>query len=385
MAEKILIVDDEHTVLEMLVDSLEAEGYETCRASDGFEAMRLLVEASPDLVITDVQMPGMDGYLFTKYVRRVSNVPVMIMTGVPQEAAVLREMDVGADSYMIKPISLSELLDRIATLLSKRASEETSESPVQAVETVSDDGPESPPARIALGIEEFDQALQGGLPSASVTLVEGPEDSGKSVLCQFIASAAIAQGMNVAYYTSLASADDLSAQMSSLGLNTAKPDETDRFKVISLVQLYRRRLDASKVFILLSEHMTRLLQEGTNLVIFDDLTPTISDDHDPMVNFFERSNKLSRLGLTVMSCLRSSISDRLLVDQLREIVDTHLNLSIEVQPKGRRMETFNKLEVKKIDDLTPVSDNRVLFRVNRRLMRLENRSLEVIPTADVVS
>lgn len=172
--------------------------------------------------------------------------------------------------------------------------------------------------------------------------------------------------------------------MSSLGLNTAKPDETDRFKKISLAKLYCRRLDPAKVFTVLSEHMTRLFQEGTNLVIFDDLTPVIADDPDPMINFFERSNKQSRLGLTVLSSFRSSISDRRLIDQLREIVDAHFSLSVEVQPKGRRMEVFNQLEVKKIDGQMLVYDNKVMFRVSRRLMRFENRSLEVVPTSEMV-
>ncbi|MCH7800711.1 MAG: response regulator [Chloroflexi bacterium] len=385
MAAKILIVDDEKTVLEMLADSLESQGYETLCASDGFEAMRLMAEATPDLIITDVQMPEMDGYLFTRYVHRVSDIPVMIITGVPQEAAVLREIDVGADSYMVKPIALSELYDRIAMLLSTRASAQTPDSPNQDSQPDFDDGPAHQPARITLDSAEIDQALQGGIPSASVTLVEGPEDSGKSVLCQHIASAAFAQGLSVAYYTSLASADDLSTQMSSLGLDIAKPRETDRFKIVSLAQLYRRRIHTAKMLAVLSEHMTRLFQEGANLVIFDDLTPAISDNQGPMIKFFERSNKMSRLGLTVISSFRSSISDRRLIDQLREIVDAHLSLSVEVQPKGRRMEVFNKLEVKKIGDLTPVSNNSVMFRVNRRLLRLENRSLEVVPITDMVS
>lgn len=214
--------------------------------------------------------------------------------------------------------------------------------------------------------------------------MEGPEESGKSVLSQHIASAALDQGLKVAYYTSLASADDLSTQMSSLGLNALKSDGTDGNKIISMAQLYQKRIKAAKVFTVLSEHMARLFQEGANVVIFDDLTPTISDDHDPIINFFQRASQLSEMGLTVLTSIRSSKKDPRLINQLLETVDTHLSLTVEVQPKGRRMEVFSQLEVKKIDSTTPVYDNKVMFRVSRRLMRFENRSLEVIPATELV-
>ncbi|MDP6453573.1 MAG: response regulator [SAR202 cluster bacterium] len=385
MAEKILIVDDERMVQELLVDSLESEGYETVCASDGFEAMRLLNEASPDLVITDVQMPEMDGYKFTQYVRRVSDTPVMIMTGVPQEAMNLREKDVGADSYLIKPISLDELLNRIAALLSRTAaSPDTASATADAGVAGFANGPDSvPPAQVALGRAEFDKALQGGIPPASVTLMEGPEESGKSVLCQHIASAALTQGLNVAYYTSLASSEDLTRQMTDLGLNTGAADAADQFNVISLAQLYRRKIEPVKMFTVLSEHMARLFQEGTNFVIFDDLTPAIPDNHIPLMKFFDRSSQLAKLGLTIMASFRSSLSQRRLVGHLRATADAHLSMSVEVQPKGRRMEVFNQLEVKKINNTMPTSNNKVMFRVSRLLMRFENRSLEIVPASEM--
>lgn len=159
MAGKILIVDDEKIILELLADSLESEGYETLCASDGFEAMRMMAEGSPDLIITDVQMPEMNGYKFAQYVRRVSDIPVMIMTGVPQEAAVLREMNIGADYCMIKPIALSELLERTARLLSTSAADEPSDSTDRDSAPNFDDEPAPPAARITLGNAEIDQVL----------------------------------------------------------------------------------------------------------------------------------------------------------------------------------------------------------------------------------
>ena len=75
MAEKILVVDDEYLVLNMLVETLKSKGYETFCASDGFKAMQMMAEVSRDLIIKDVMMPELDGHMFTRYVRRVSDIP----------------------------------------------------------------------------------------------------------------------------------------------------------------------------------------------------------------------------------------------------------------------------------------------------------------------
>ena len=75
MAEKILVVDDEYLLLNMLVETLKSKGYETFCTSDGFKAMRMMAEVSRDLIIQDVMMPELDGHMFTRYVRRVSDSP----------------------------------------------------------------------------------------------------------------------------------------------------------------------------------------------------------------------------------------------------------------------------------------------------------------------
>lgn len=75
MAEKILVVDDEYLLLNMLVETLKSKGYETFCTSDGFKAMQMMAEVSRDLIIKDVMMPELDGHMFTRYVRRVSDIP----------------------------------------------------------------------------------------------------------------------------------------------------------------------------------------------------------------------------------------------------------------------------------------------------------------------
>ncbi|MDP6514504.1 MAG: response regulator [SAR202 cluster bacterium] len=382
MAERILIVDDERLVLDMLVGALNSGGYETCCASDGFEAVQLMTEASPDLIITDMQIPGLDGHMFIKYIRRVSDTPVMVMTGEPEEAAASGSVDAGADSFLAKPLDLPEVMDSVAKLLSGGTSGQAPDSSPQESKADLDEEPSArviaEPIRIDTGYWEFDQAFHEGIPSQSVTLVEGAAGSGKSVLCQNLASAGYRKGLSVAYYTSLPSADDLSDRMSALGLDVA-PGGSDQFKIISLDHLYSQSLDSSKIFTVLREHMKRLFREGTDMVIFDDITPAVSDDPGPVIRFLEQAVEISRQGLTILPVFRPSNSDRVLVDQLHEIADAHLRLSVEETPKGNRMEIFNQVEVRKIDGVTPIPAKGVAFRVNPRLIRRENRSLEVLP------
>jgi len=114
------------------------------------------------------------------------------------------------------------------------------------------------------------------------------------------------------------------------------------------------------------------------MVVFDDLPPAVSEDYGLMINFFDRSIEISRQGVTILCLFRSSHSDRFLIDQLLEITDAHLSLSIEDTLKNYRLETFSQRAVRKIDGIKPIPSRAVAFRVNSRLIKLENRSLEAL-------
>ena len=144
-----------------------------------------------------------------------------------------------------------------------------------------------------------------------------------------------------------------------------------QFKITSLANLYARRLDPSKTFTVLWELMKRMFREGTDMVVF-------SEDYGLMINFFERSIEISRQGGTILCLFRSSHSDRFLIDQLLEITDAHLSMSIEDTLKNYRLETFAYRAVRKIDGIKPIPSRGVAFRVNSRLIKLENRSLEAL-------
>lgn len=116
MAETVLIVDDQPVMLDMLKECLESMGYETCVASDANEGLRRLYERQPDLVITDLWMPGMDGFEFSKIIRYACDVPIMMLTAVGQ--AEYNDYDLNlVDDYLEKPVTIEELEDRIRVLL----------------------------------------------------------------------------------------------------------------------------------------------------------------------------------------------------------------------------------------------------------------------------
>ena len=126
MTRKVLVVDDESVIRDILVDWLQEAGFETATAANGNEGLQRLSEHKPDMVISDVWMPGMDGYDFCKMVRSTSDAAIIMMTGVPQEAKVLREMNIDIDDYVIKPIEMVDFMRLIEAVFQRRQFSSTS-------------------------------------------------------------------------------------------------------------------------------------------------------------------------------------------------------------------------------------------------------------------
>ncbi len=127
MARKILVVDDTKNVQVLLSDFLGSQDFEVLAASDGREALEIVRDANPDLILLDIMMPTMDGYQFISQLRRTSCIPVIMITAKQQEADIIRGFDLGADDYITKPFRLRELLVRIRAVLRRAATSEASE------------------------------------------------------------------------------------------------------------------------------------------------------------------------------------------------------------------------------------------------------------------
>jgi two-component system KDP operon response regulator KdpE len=134
MAERsrILVVDDETQIARVLKTALSSQGYEIKTASDGATALNLATDWIPDLIVTDLSMPGMSGIELCRLVRERSQVPLIVLSVRGEEKTKIEALDAGADDYVTKPFSVNELLARVRSNLRRVAA--TKEDPCEAVE-----------------------------------------------------------------------------------------------------------------------------------------------------------------------------------------------------------------------------------------------------------
>jgi len=110
---RILVVDDEPQITRVLRASLQSNGHEVTVAADGADALVRFSKTQPELVITDLAMPSMDGIELTREIRQRSQVPIIVLSVRNQDAAKVAALDEGADDYITKPFSIQELLARV--------------------------------------------------------------------------------------------------------------------------------------------------------------------------------------------------------------------------------------------------------------------------------
>ena len=114
---KVLVVDDESTIREIVVGYLERDGFKTLEAADGNRARELLETDPPDLVVLDVMLPGTDGLELCRWIRSRSRLPVIMLTARGEESDRIVGLELGADDYVTKPFSPRELAARVRTVL----------------------------------------------------------------------------------------------------------------------------------------------------------------------------------------------------------------------------------------------------------------------------
>jgi two-component system KDP operon response regulator KdpE len=117
----ILVVDDDPSILGVLTAELRMEGYETLAAADGEKALAIVAQQPPDLILTDLAMPVMDGFELIARVRRRQKTPVIVLSVRGGESDKIRALDLGADDYVVKPPSMPELLARLRAQLRRHA------------------------------------------------------------------------------------------------------------------------------------------------------------------------------------------------------------------------------------------------------------------------
>lgn len=119
MDRKILIVDDEKNIADIIAFNLKKEGYQVIQAADGEEGVRKALEENPDLILLDIMMPKMDGYEACKKIREKKNTPIIMLTARAEELDKVLGLELGADDYVTKPFGVRELMARVKANLRK--------------------------------------------------------------------------------------------------------------------------------------------------------------------------------------------------------------------------------------------------------------------------
>lgn len=117
MSMRILVVDDEANIVNILRSNLEREGYRVLAAYDGEEALQLTFSRKPDLILLDCMLPGLDGFDVCKRIRQESTVPIIMLTAKSEEIDKVLGLELGADDYITKPFSVREVLARVKAQL----------------------------------------------------------------------------------------------------------------------------------------------------------------------------------------------------------------------------------------------------------------------------
>ncbi len=125
MSKKILIVEDDGNIRELLRLYLEREGYEITEASNGEEGVALWRKINPDMILLDVMMPIMDGWQVCKIIRKESKVPIIIMTAKGETFDKVNGLEMGADDYIVKPLEMREVIARVRAIFRRLAPEDS--------------------------------------------------------------------------------------------------------------------------------------------------------------------------------------------------------------------------------------------------------------------
>ncbi len=157
--KKILIVDDEKPIVEILTYNLQKEGYETIEAYDGEQAITLALTKKPDLILLDIMLPKVDGLTVCKRIRHtLSNVPILILSAKDEEIDKILGLELGADDYITKPFSVRELMARVKANLRKS---EIIQDTEQVEEETDDTGNKIDVGELKLDLDKFEVKARG--------------------------------------------------------------------------------------------------------------------------------------------------------------------------------------------------------------------------------
>ncbi len=305
--KKILLVESDPQLVELVKSALEDEGYTVVCTQDGPEGLQATVKVQPDLVIVGFQLPSMKGNSLARRIRKdpvTSHLRIIMITDESQ----LENLEIGprsaVDDFLIKPFDTVELITKVKPLL------------------VTDE--EVTGSIISTGNGELDGKMGGGIPMKTLTLIEGDSGAGKSVLSQQMMHGCLKNGYKVTLFSSENSVKSLVKQMRSLNLDITDYLLLDRMRIFP-IEASRLGKDAPPTLI---EAMRK--EKGRDMIFVDSLTSSIPSSSDTEVlAFFESCKRLCADGTTVVLVVHSHGLTRELLTRLRSLCDAHLQLRTE--------------------------------------------------------
>ncbi|MBQ7266006.1 MAG: response regulator transcription factor [Firmicutes bacterium] len=148
---KILVVDDEASIVTLVAYNLKKEGYEVITADNGEAALELYEKENPDIVLLDIMMPVMDGYEVCRKIRQKSNVPIIMLTARADETDKVVGLEMGADDYVTKPFGTRELIARVKANLRRSA----------AIENVKEDTNSKTFGELTIDFDRYEVSKRG--------------------------------------------------------------------------------------------------------------------------------------------------------------------------------------------------------------------------------
>ena len=241
---KILIADHQRSVRSALTDCLKGWGHEVKEAANGRDALKAVIPEKPDLILLDVTMPGMDGWQVLTELKgnpQTKGIPVVMLASFPSIEIETDGMRLGAAHVLGKPWQPETLktLVKVSLREAQIAPPRTAQN-VTGEDRLDPEVPDEGAVRKAASsasrkwigtggaVPSLERLLSGGIPLEALTLIEGAQGVGKSVICQYFTYGAILEGRNVAYFTLEHTWDSLIQQMASFGLKMARDLDKDQ-------------------------------------------------------------------------------------------------------------------------------------------------------------
>ena len=352
---KVLVVDDERDIRGLLIDELTDLGYEVIDAENGADALDRVYNDRPDIVLLDLMMPVMDGIQVLDALKsnsHTADLPVVLLTAVSADEGEQRTMDLGVNHYVTKPWAPGTIHTVIKVTLREAAKDDQAAAGEGAGQEI------EPSAFISTGDPQLNLKLGGGVPLKGMTFIEGAASTGKSVLCQHFAKAALVHGYGVSYFSSQHSPTSLISQMTSLGLNPSQFYRSNQL-MITAIPIIGPFKDCTEALLDLARQV-KDMAANFRFVIVDDLAGlTNRDQESAIIGFLRQCKELGSSGNSIVVAAHpDGMSDDLLI-RVRSISDGYLGLRVE-----QSWSSFNNmLEVFKVANPKFRTGNRVNFHV----------------------